>query len=213
MTTEQLSLYNEALDLLGERRLASLTENREPRRRLDGVWNENTKDYCLELGLWKFATRAVKLDHNSTITPEFGYTKVFARPSDFVRTVALCEDENFDSPLTRYSQEGGIFYADLSPIYLKYVSKDSSYGYNLSLWPQTFVRLVACYMAKRVCKALTQSGSNEDSLEIEFKKLLADAKSKSAFEESTKFLPLGGWSSARMGQGNIERGNRNRLIG
>ena len=35
----RLQLYNSALLLLGERNLASLSENREPRRLLDHVWD------------------------------------------------------------------------------------------------------------------------------------------------------------------------------
>ena len=37
MANDQLSLYNNALTVLGERKIASLTENREPRRVLDDV--------------------------------------------------------------------------------------------------------------------------------------------------------------------------------
>jgi hypothetical protein len=39
MSASKLKLYNDALGILGERRLASLTENREPRRVLDEVWD------------------------------------------------------------------------------------------------------------------------------------------------------------------------------
>ena len=37
--SDRLDVYNGALRRLGSRRLASLTENREPRRVLDDIWN------------------------------------------------------------------------------------------------------------------------------------------------------------------------------
>jgi hypothetical protein len=37
-SVSQLFIYNEALGHLGERRLANLSENREPRRVLDSYW-------------------------------------------------------------------------------------------------------------------------------------------------------------------------------
>ena len=45
--TDKLTVYNETLGLLGERKLASLTEQREPRRVLDGFWDQ-TVAYCLD---------------------------------------------------------------------------------------------------------------------------------------------------------------------
>jgi len=41
MSTSRLKLYNDALTACGESHLASLTEDREPRRLLDHVWDEN----------------------------------------------------------------------------------------------------------------------------------------------------------------------------
>jgi hypothetical protein len=58
----RLGLYNDALTLhLGERRLAGITENTEPRRILDAAWDRSGQPdggpiHCLELGYWNFAT-------------------------------------------------------------------------------------------------------------------------------------------------------------
>ncbi len=40
MAVDQLSLYNRALLIMGQRFLSDLSEEREPRRLLDQVWND-----------------------------------------------------------------------------------------------------------------------------------------------------------------------------
>ena len=49
MAVTKLSLYNDTLQLLGERRLASDTEDREPRYDLDSLYDNGAVDYCLEV--------------------------------------------------------------------------------------------------------------------------------------------------------------------
>ena len=57
--TDKLSIYNGALNILGERKLASETENREPRYQLDDIWDNDMVDRCLQMGQWNFAARSV----------------------------------------------------------------------------------------------------------------------------------------------------------
>jgi len=57
----QLSIYNGALNILGERKLADLDENREPRYELDDIWDNEMIDRVLQFGLWNFAARSVEL--------------------------------------------------------------------------------------------------------------------------------------------------------
>ena len=133
MATTRLKLYNEALiTFLGERALGSLAENREPRRVLDAVWDNGAIDYCLEQGLWNFATRAQQITYSPSVEPPFGYRYAFTKPDDYVRTAAVCSDERFNCPLTQYADEGGFWFADLDTLYVKYVSDDDQYGYDLS---------------------------------------------------------------------------------
>ena len=58
----KLILYNDALLLAGERSLANLSEDTEPRRLLDQVWNNGGVNLCLEEAQWEFAMRTVRVD-------------------------------------------------------------------------------------------------------------------------------------------------------
>src|SRR5690349_21802567 len=96
--TDKLTLYNDALLILGERKLASLAEAREPRRALDDAY-DLTLRYALEQGYWNFAIRAVQLAASASVTPAFGYMHAFTKPADFVRVVEQSASETFSPPL------------------------------------------------------------------------------------------------------------------
>jgi len=214
MATSKLKLYNAALRMCGERRLASLTEDREPRRLLDDAWDENIEDECLEAGQWKFAMRTVKIDYDTSISPDFGLRRAFEKPSDWVVTSALCSDEYFDQPLLQYVDEAGYWYADIDEIYVRYVSNDSGYGGDLSLWTNRFARYVASRLAGLIILKLTSDDDKQMSVIKLEDKYLSEAKSVDAMAEPTKFPPEGGWNMARRrGSSRRDRGSRSSLIG
>lgn len=214
----KLSLYNEALRILGERNLASLTENREPRRLLDAVYDAGAVNYCLEQGQWAFAMRAVKLEYSPSIVMGFsgGYSRGFEKPTDYVRLAAFCTDARFTSPTIYYATEAGFWFADVDEVYVKYVSNNTSFGKDLSLWPETFTRYAASYLAVEIVERLTQNSAKWDQTYKLAKQRLREALSKDAMEGPTRELPTGSWANARAGGSRNpwrDRGNRGQLIG
>lgn len=212
MATTQLALYNEALRLIGERRIASLSENREPRRVLDDVWNDGAREYCLEQGQWNFAMRAVEITKSDTV-PAFGYINAFDKPNDFIRTCGVAEDEYFNVPLTRMVEEVGFWFADIDPIYVRYISSSANYGLDLTRWPKTFAKYVAAFLASEVVFTLTQSTEKQSYILQLMQRRLIDARSKDAMGDPTAFAPQGNWTVSRKAGNRRDRGNRNALIG
>lgn len=194
----KLGIYNEALGHLEERRITSLSEAREPRRVLDDYWDSNL-GYCLEQGFWNFAMRAVQVDSSTSVTPTFGYSYAFAKPSDWVRTFLVASDEDQRSPLLDYKDEPNYWYAEFDPLYISYVSKDAAYGLDLSIWPETFANYVALRLAKQACIRITSSASMKNELMVYEKRALADARSKDAMNEPPGFAPRGSWVRSRGG--------------
>lgn len=213
MAVSQLSLYNEALRLIGERRLASISENREPRRVLDDVWNDGAVDFCLEQGQWNFAMRAVEITP-SAVVPAFGFNYAFDKPTDFIRTAGVSEDESFNRPLLDTLEEVGFWFANITPIYVRYVSNATSYGNDFQRWPTSFAKFVAAFLASEICFTITQSAEKQNFIVALAADRLRKAKSLDAMADATSFLPQGGWSSARQGRrSRMDRGNRSNLIG
>ena len=214
MGTTKLEVYNAALTICGERTLASLTENREPRRLLDQVWDNDGVRACLERGQWNFAMRAARLDYDPSVTPDFGYQRAFNKPTDWVLTSAVCTDEYFNVPLTQYVDETGFWYADYDEIFVKYVSDDANYGGDLSIWPATFTDYASAHFAEKIILKIT---SDENKRDMVFKwadRQLKRAKSNDAMASPTAFPAPGSWVKSRAGSGSRrDRGSRGNLIG
>lgn len=210
----QLSLYNGALRLIGERKLASLGEDRRPRHVLDDVWADGFVDGILEKAQWNFAMRAVKIDASTTTIPAFGHTNAFDKPTDWLRTAGVCEDEFFNVPLLNYLEEVGFWFAEIDPIYVRYVSNAASYGNDLNRWPEVFTQYAEAYLASRVILTLSQDTDKQKTIFALEKIWLTEAKSHDAMSEATAFFPEGNWNSARLGRrSRLDRGKRNKLIG
>lgn len=208
----KLQLFNNALRLCSERKLASLAEEREPRRLLDDVWDDDGVDSCLEMGLWQFATRAVKLDYSPSVVPPFGFTRAFDKPEDFIRTAAVSSDEFFTEPLHEYTEEAGFWFADLDQIYVKYISNDAQYGADMSLWPRSFASYVSAYFASEIVPRLTADKERVVLLDKIMGKRLSKALMHDAMAEPTKFRPAGNWVRARRGRSRGDGGPTNRFI-
>ena len=210
----RLGLYNAALRECGERKLADLSDDYGPRHMLDDVWSEGFIRDVLGQGQWSFATRSIELASDDDSETQFGYSFAFVQPTDIVRTVAFCSDERFDTPMTSYQVEAGYWYADIDPLFVRYVSDDADYGGNLSQWPEDFTRYAELRLAWRILPRLTGSKADRDQIAKAAKKALLDAKSTDAMEKPTQFAPRGLWVSSRTGRRSLaDRGSRSRLIG
>lgn len=198
MTISKLTLYNGANRLLGERRLASLTEDRPSRRYLDAAWDDGVVDAALEQGFWNFATRTIEISASTSIAPSFGYRHAFEKPDDYIKLGAICTDEFFKSTLHDYTDESGYWFANEDVLYVQYISNDALYGLNYALWPQTFKKLVQAMLADEVKDLVTGNDMKYQVIKKALKDARVDARSKDAMNGPTKFSPTGSWVSARM---------------
>ena len=221
--TTRLQLYNDALLLCGERFLASLSEDREPRRLLDQVWASNGVNLALEMGQWQFAMRTQQVNYDSDIEPPFGYQYAFDKPTDWILTSAVCSDPYFRQPLLAYADEMSYWFADLQTIYVRFVSNDSSYGGDLTKWPATFCDYAAALFASKIIGKL--SGKDAEMQRLlgapgdldggELGRRLTIAKSRAAMTQPTQYPAQGSWTRSRYGsrRGTWDRGNPGSLIG
>lgn len=212
--TTQLTLYNHALGFIGERSLATLSDNTESRRVLDQFWTE-AREYCLEAGHWKFAKKRELLTPSLTELPTFGYRQAFAKPANMVRVSEICSDEYFNSPLSQFDDRGAFWYADVEQLYVGYVSRDTTLGYDLTKWPQSFVVFFELYLATRIAPRLTPNLEQkviETRAGIGLETAKLTALSKDAVAGPTQFLPIGNWVNSRRNRTNA-RNSRASLYG
>jgi hypothetical protein len=198
MTTSKLTLYNGACRILGERRLASLTENRPALNYLNDAWDDGVVDGALEQGYWNFGTRTIRADYDPSIEPEFGYQRAFQKPDDYIRLAAISTDEYFRDTLHDYSDEQGYWFCDHDLLYIKYISNDSEYGGDFALWPQSFQKYIQASLADEVKELVTGNDGKYDRIKKALKDAKSDARSKDVMNRPTKFAPAGSFVRARM---------------
>lgn len=198
---------------LGHRRFSDTGEPVEAARELTAVHDQVVAE-CLSAGSWNFAMETIKADADTGVTPGFGFTEVFAKPSDWVRTIGLSEDERFERPLLHYVDDANFWSADVSPIYVRYVSDDTGLGLELTRWPAKFTRFVELELAERICLKVTQSNSLKDDIGKDRDKARRAALNQDAMNEpNPKFPPPSGWTMSRGGINRGDRGSRGRLTG
>lgn len=187
--------------------------NVDARRIINRVYDEVVA-HCLSVGSWNFAMETIQADADTGVTPNFGYTEVFAKPSDYVRTIGISADENFSFPLLNYYDDQNFWSADQTPIYVRYVSDDTGLGLEMSRWPMAFRRYVELELAARSCTALTREPKLTEKIEqVRDKARRAALNQDSMNEPNPKFAPPSSWTLSRQGRGGGDRGNRGSLIG
>jgi hypothetical protein len=193
----KLKLYNEAVWLLKETKLASLTEERETRRRLDDAWDAGVINAALEKGQWHFASRVVSLTYDPDVTPSLpGYSYAIEKPSDLVRLTAFCSDGSELKVPAVYEETGAHWLCHFDTVYIKYVSNDGSYGNDPTLWPASFREVVEAVLAQKAAPT-TASEEMIDRIESTLAARLASAQARGAMAGPTKFAPPGSWVRAR----------------
>jgi hypothetical protein len=214
VATTKLRLICNALTDLGERRVEDTGEAIEAAIALNAVYDQVVLE-CLSMGSWNFATETIKAESDTGVTPTFGFTEVFAKPSDWLRTVGMSEDEYFSMPLINYYDDATYWSADNPTVYIRYVSSDTGMGLDLNRWTPKFARYVELELAERVSYRLTQNASLEEKLGKKRDKARTTALNHDAMNESQpKFAPPGRWTMARGGRiGRGDRGSRSNLTG
>lgn len=196
----KLGLYNGALVSLGNERVTDTGEDIKAARELTAVYDQVVSE-CLSAGSWNFAMETIKATADTGVEPAFGYTEVFAKPSDWIRTFAVSEDEYFTNPLIHYYDDSTFWSADVSPLYFRYVSNDTGLGLDLTRWTPKFTRFVELELADRVCLTISQNNSLKEDIGKQRDKARKEALNQDAMNEATpKFRPTSSWTQARWGR-------------
>ena len=225
----QLGVYNGALRLLADRKLATLSDGNEPRRLLDDIWADDPITWCLEQTGWNFATKSVLFNGTQQTAqsgvgppvPNFtaqivGFRYFFAKPSDWCYTQAVCSDPYFRGPLTalQYTDQEGQWTSDLLQIYVRFVSNDSTHGKSFSLWPVSFYETVKAKAAYELCNKLTRDEAERKWFADYLMKCLVTARGKDATTNGEQFPPIGTWAGSRSGRATRrDRGSIQSLYG
>lgn len=161
------------------------------------MFNSATR-YALEQAGWNWAIRAIEANFVPSVEPTFGFMYAFTKPNDWLRTAGVWSDPTERSPLIDYTFEQGYFYANLTPIFIRYVSADPQYGMDLGKWPVTFQRYVEAHIAAEICERLSNNASRHEMLRKLEDVRRREAENKNAMDLPARFPPMGGWARSRL---------------
>lgn len=187
----KLQVYNRALSMLGERRIMSLTSNRESRRLLDTVYDE-VKAYCLEQGMWIWAMRTVSATAMALPSIAYGFKNAFTRPSDVIHTYFAANHASMKDPLTHFLDDGNTYFSDSATTYVRYTSDDNAWGNDLARWSYTFAKFVSAELAAAIAFNLTKNMELAEKLMGFAKILLFEARALDSPISKLGLLPRNG---------------------
>lgn len=203
--TTKLQLYQGAHMILRQNAVdMAITDDTAFVNNLDLVFDKTAR-WCLEQGLWNYATRTVALEASVSVVPQFGYNFAIEKPDDYAgRIVAISANQRFWPNLNDYQEEGGLsgfIFCNHDPLYLRYISNGVQYGLNLANWPETFATFVEHELAWRVAPHVTSmSAAEKEELRKDKTRAMRDARSKDALNQGSERPPPGRLVRSRHGR-------------
>ncbi|MDX0180848.1 hypothetical protein GOC16_08280 [Sinorhizobium meliloti] len=201
---DRLAIYRGALRLLGPSELDSLTESIPEKLKLDGAW-ETSVDYLLSQGLWNFSMRTVELAYDEDVEPLFGFSYAFSKPDDWVRTASISGTADFREGVREYEDETSYWHTSFERIYVRYVSDDDAYGWNIGAWRAPFAKALEAYLAFECGLPIAADRGNRNDLYSLYEQRLAHAKALDAVDERVREKPPGRWTRSRSYYGTRDR--------
>lgn len=185
MTTAAIDIANDALMLLGNNSISSLSGTSEAAK-LCNQFYQRAVDATLRAYTWNCATtRSAQLSASST-SPSFGFDYKYALPADCLRVLSM-QDESYV-----FKVENGYLMTDEAEAYILYIKRIAA-GDMDSLLAET----VAARLAATIAFALTNSPSIAEAMWKLYKDKLDEAQTVDAFEGSTTQMASDDWINSR----------------
>lgn len=185
-------IANRALQLLGEKRITSLTQDYPTARDINASYTL-IRDAELRRHPWGFATTRATLAASAT-APAFEYSYAFPVPSDFLRLHPSHTDES-DWAIERVSGVGTcILTNDGDTLKVRYIARVSDAGVFDPLFVETF----AARIAFELCEKITNSSQKKREAWEAYTMALADAKRVNAIEKVSAEPPEDPYITARL---------------
>jgi hypothetical protein len=176
--TTQISVYREASRILGDYRIATLSDDSPTRYAFDDAW-DRVVEYVLRAAYWKFALRTTTMDE-SAVEPVPGFDYVYDLPCDWLRTHALFfTDGGRELPFDARHQIIQIHTRRELP-YIRYISSDYA---DPEVWPEHFAQAVACRLAFDTAERVTGNPAKQEQAMGLFQEQMSRALTVDAIPE------------------------------
>lgn len=190
----EVSICNEALDILGAARITTLTEDSVNGRECNACYAE-LRDREIEKHRWNFARTRVVLAASST-TPAFDFSYAFPLPADCLR-VQPPSRTGLDWQVENHLDAPSIMTNDGTSINLIYYKRVT----DPNVMPPTFRGALAAMIAWLKCEKITQSTTKKTDAKDFYRFQIAEARRTNAMQRIADETPEDVWITARVSGG------------
>lgn len=149
MASSEVKICNEALLLLGQEAITSLTETGNPNATRCNLIYVPTRDEVLRAAMPNFAMARASLARISGETPDFGYDYFYQLPSDCLRVLGMDYSDN------EYVIEGDKLLCDYTTAKILYIWRVT----DPNLFDSIFVAALAIRIASKLAVPILRSRS------------------------------------------------------
>ena len=153
MASSDVKICNEALLLLGQEAILSLTQDDNNARACNLIYVP-TRDEVLRAFPWNFATVRTSLARIGDETPAFGFDYFYQLPADCLRVLGM------DDPEYHYAIEGDRLLCNYETANIFYIKRIT----NPNLFDSIFVTALALRIASKLAVRIKKSQGAADDL-------------------------------------------------
>ncbi len=179
----RLQIYNDALTLLGEPRLATLSDDVNGRYELDNLYDRAVLHVTRQAG-WNHAIKIVSPAVGGVVYTGFDYS--YAKPVDWLRTHSihtLIGAREFPIDARELSTAWAANIDD--EVYFRYIAS----GISEASWTEGFVLALAAYLAFTVAERIAGKSDHSESLFKLWQQRLGEGAAMDAMPDS-EWLPF-----------------------
>lgn len=195
-TFAAVDVCNSALQMVGSRRIADLTENSREAEECSACY-DSLRRAELRKNVWRFATVRASLAALST-APLFGRTYQYLLPADYLRMAP--KDPRYtsirnDHIISKNPAGNGLVIEtnEVSPLQIRYVQDNT----DVNSWDSMFFEGLACRIASKIIVPLQQSSGDLHAILDQYKFWIDEATRANAIEIGPTEPQLDDWIAAR----------------
>lgn len=185
-----VDIANSALLKIKAQRITSLAEGSTNANACNDCY-ERLRDTLLSSHTWNFAETRAALARSSD-TPTFGWTYGYTKPTGWLRTVAIY-DNDAESGTIPYKDEDGEILSDAEAVYMRYVRIVT----DVNAMPPLFRESLAYSMAVELAIDLQNSRTLSERMEARYKSIVSKAKTADAQGDYPQRFDEGSWVTSR----------------
>lgn len=198
MASSETDIVNDALLVLGEKPIFSLTDDMDIARAANGIY-PNARDYVLSQHPWnrcvKFATLSKTPRNPGWITTERSYSYEYLYPSNCLRVLEPKEDyAKWEAGMS--TTDEAVIWSDVDGLAIRYIFRNP----NVATYSAWLVQTLSAYLSLKLSLALTaHRGKAADMREL-YTMTLSQAKGLDGQEQApVVFTPTTLTDDVRLG--------------